>query len=290
MLAHTPSAVRVHVLDCGLTPVQHSAYRRLMTAHSEATVDFVDCAPLLARFPSIPERPRTTLIRLVLPEVLPEVARCLHLDSDLVALDDVAPLFATPLEGRAVGAVTNLRTAEKHHVARSPWRWLHPKMVRQAREEGERLKREVGLEALTEHVNAGVLLLDLDAIRARIGTARFGDMEAASRKTQFDQDWIAGVARGDIRRLDPRWNVYSSMYRLALWAFPPEERAALNRAKARPGIVHFVGAKPWGPPKSRAMARRRETDPWVRAWREAGAAMDAFLAQGSAEEAASLSG
>lgn len=288
VLAHTRAPVRVHLLDCGLSPAQHAAYQRLMTAHGDASTAFIDARPLLARHPAIPERYQTTLVRLVLPEVLPNVARCLHLDSDLVALDDIAPLFATRLEGRAIGAVANLRTAEKHHVSRSNWRWLHPRMLRQAGEEAARLKRDVGLAALTEHINAGVLLLDLDAIRDRIGVAKFGDMEAASRLGQFDQDWIAGAARGDILRLDPRWNTYSSMARLNLWAFPPEERAALERARKRPGIVHFVGAKPWGPAKSRAAARRRRTDPWVRAWRLAAAGMDAFLASHSAGEAAAL--
>ncbi|WMS44101.1 glycosyltransferase [Acuticoccus sp. MNP-M23] len=289
LLAHTSSPVRVHLLDCGLNPVQHAAYRRLMTAHGDASIEFAPCRPLLDRHPDIPERYKTTLVRLTLPEVLPDVTRCLHLDSDLVVLDDVATLFATPLDGHAVAAVTNLRTAEKHHVARSRWRWLHPKMVRQAREEAARLQRDAGLGALTEHINAGVLLLDLDVIRARIGVERFGDLAAAGRLAQFDQDWIAGVARGDILRLDPRWNTYSSMARLNLWAFPPDEKAALERARARPAIVHFVGSKPWGPAKSHAAARRRKRDPWVRAWRGAAAGMDAFLASHATDEAAALS-
>ena len=289
VLARTRRPVRVHPLDCGLSAAQHAAFRALMAAHPDAAIDFVAARPLLDRFANVPERNKTTLVRLFLPQVLPDVGRVLHLDSDLVALDDVAPLFDIDLAGHAVGAVPNLRTAEKHYVSRSRWAFLHPKTVQQAAAETARLKRDVGLDALTEHINAGVLVLDLAAIRARIGTARFGDLDEANKRAQFDQDWIACVARGDIARLDPRWNTYSSIGRLNLWAFPPAEQAALRAAKAAPGIVHFVGAKPWGPAKSRAAAVRRRFDPYVRAWREAGAGMDAFLAREAPAEAASLS-
>src|SRR4051794_8787438 len=98
--------LQVHLLHApGLS---RSARRRVERATAGATA-FHEIAP--ERVQGLPVREYFTeamWYRLLLPELLPDVARALYLDVDTLALDDLGPLWATDLDGAYVGAVTNV--------------------------------------------------------------------------------------------------------------------------------------------------------------------------------------
>ena len=112
-----------------------------------------------------------TLMRLALPELLQKEHRVLWLDVDTIVTDDIGDLFDEDLGGCCIGAV------------REP-PWSRPGRV---------------------YYNAGVLLMDLDAMRGdvfmrliqRINTVRMGFK---------DQDAINDVLGGRIHDLSPIWN------------------------------------------------------------------------------------
>ncbi|MDR1192283.1 MAG: glycosyltransferase family 8 protein [Verrucomicrobiales bacterium] len=121
-----------------------------------------------------------TYCRFLIPELLPRLERCLYLDADLVALDDLAALWDEDVSGAALGAV---RDWEKCH--------------------GQRTERD--------YFNAGVLLMNLRRIRER-GLDREWWRVTRERANGADYDHadqgvLNAVCAGDCKWLDPRWNI-----------------------------------------------------------------------------------
>lgn len=112
-----------------------------------------------------------TLMRLALPELLPEEHRALWLDVDTIVTEDIGALFDTDLGGCPVGAV------------REP-PWSRPGRV---------------------YYNAGVLLMDLDALRGDLCRALIRQVNTVPMDFK-DQDAINEVCKGRIWALSPIWN------------------------------------------------------------------------------------
>jgi lipopolysaccharide biosynthesis glycosyltransferase len=192
---------------------------------------------------------KATWYRIFLPELLPSVDRILYLDSDLIVVDSIAPLWDLALGGHWIGAVTNV--FQPNHVHRP---------------------EELGLAGPEVYFNAGVLLMNLDEMRRDGRTEallRYGVTNA--RKLEWrDQDAL-NVVLGERRlALHPRWNLMNSFYlfRRNARGFG---RRALRQAFRDPAIRHFEGPdalKPWHPDceqklRDLYMEHRRGT-PWPR--------------------------
>jgi lipopolysaccharide biosynthesis glycosyltransferase len=171
---------------------------------------------------------KATWYRIFLPELLPDVDRILYLDSDLIAVDSIAPLWELDLSGSWIGAVTNV--FQDNHMHRPA---------------------ELGLAGPEVYFNAGVLLMNLDRMRRDGRTEallRFG-VDNAERLEWRDQDAL-NVVLGERRlELHPRWNCMNSFF-----LFPRNARVLGRRARRqalrKPAIRHFEGPdalKPWDP-------------------------------------------
>lgn len=112
-----------------------------------------------------------TLMRLALPELLPEESRCLWLDVDTIVNRDIGALFDMDLGGCVVAAVAE------------PGRSSPP---------------------LTYH-NAGVLLMDLDRLRGRKSTELIRIVNTR-RLSCPDQDAINIYLQPEILTLPQTWN------------------------------------------------------------------------------------
>lgn len=125
-----------------------------------------------------PEGPNTrkrwsymSLLRLALPEILPEEDRVLWLDIDTICNKDITELFGTDLEGCCVGM------AEEPIRSRDPFRYY----------------------------NAGVLLMDLAKLRE--GQAKEWIWLVNQAELTFpDQDAINILCQGRIKEISPYWN------------------------------------------------------------------------------------
>ena len=169
---------------------------------------------------------RTSWIRVVLADVLADVDRVVYLDADVLVLEPLAALWATDLGGAPLAAVANVVEPAQHgHV------------------------RDLGLDP-TAYFNAGVLLMDLAALRAGDAVRHLTEFAAANaaRLSWFDQDALNVTFAGSWLALHPRWNAQNSLWSWGEWAaelFGSEEWA---EATSRPAIVHFEGpavCKPW---------------------------------------------
>jgi lipopolysaccharide biosynthesis glycosyltransferase len=210
-------------------------------AFHEVAEERVEGLPVVDRFTA------AMWFRIFLPELLPDVGRVLYLDADTIAVDSLEPLWATDLDGQWLGAVTNV--FQPNHV----WR-----------------PAELGLAGPEVYFNSGVLLMNLEQMRADGRTEAL--VRCATERGEAlewpDQDALNLVLGQRRVGLHPRWNCMNSVL-----SFPGASKVFGRRrvwqARRRPGIRHFEGPstnKPWNracDPASRELyARHRGQTPW----------------------------
>jgi lipopolysaccharide biosynthesis glycosyltransferase len=183
--------------------------------------------------------------RVFLPELLPSADRVLYLDADTLVVAPLSPLWDEPLDGSYLAAVSNV--LEPQYAARPA---------------------ELGLPATQAYFNSGVLLFNLDAMRADRCTHEILRVARDEKLLWPDQDALNVVLGARRVALHPRWNCMNSLYLLpeAYDTFP---RDVVDDACRRPAIVHFEGpklAKPWHylskHPYRGAYEHHRRNTPW----------------------------
>ncbi len=157
-------------------------------------------------------------LKLHLPSLLPALERVIFLDSDIVVVDDLRPLWCTDLEGHWLGVVPCLLD--------------HPRCL------ANYDIFKIRFRHVAEPVNAGVLLLDLARMRAQGVTEQLvrWQQEHAAQLKLPEQEAISANFPRQWKVLDHRWNFrpYGEPYWTASsW---PEFRSYLA---IRPAIVHF---------------------------------------------------
>ncbi len=165
---------------------------------------------------------RAAFARFAIPDLIRDCARVLYLDCDLVVLADLEPLYRCELGDASLGAVRD--------------HWIDP----------HAFAKTWGLEpADARYFNSGVLLLDLERLRAQGGFDRA--IEALSKDGAampfLDQDALNLVFWGNWQPLDRAWNVQRAML---MRGFEGAARASDGPMRGMPKIIHFTGSeKPW---------------------------------------------
>jgi lipopolysaccharide biosynthesis glycosyltransferase len=187
-------------------------------------------------------------LRFYLPQILRDAARVIYLDADTFITDRLRPLWETDLQGAPLGAVANVvEPGARPHVA------------------------ELGVDYPGGFFNSGVLLLDLDRMRAQGATAtliEFAQREGADLLWP-DQDTLNSVFKDRWHPLHPRWNAQTSLWAWRDWAAEVFDAETLDAATRSPAIRHFEGpylSKPWHylcslPERETYRAALRQT-PW----------------------------
>ena len=180
-----------------------------------------------------PRLPRASFVRLLMGSVLPPALdRVLYLDADVMCRAPLHALWATDLEGHALGAVADACTP---WVGSPSGDFVEPRW------------RQLGLLPDNPYFNSGVLLVDLAQWRRR------GFEQTALRLCQQhlfvngDQEALLGACAGQWQRLHPRWNMLPEHFNNSRnygWVFEGEAR--MHEALADPALVHFTrGLRPW---------------------------------------------
>lgn len=162
--------------------------------------------------------------RVLLPDLLPGLDKILYLDSDMIALDDIGPLWETDLAGAPLAAVVN-----------PLYPFSPPRPV-----------TELGLVRLADYLNSGCLLMDLKRLRAE-GFSQAILRYARSHPNNLwpEQDAISALFSNRWKRLHPRWNVQSTFFEVAENNLPVSS-VQVREALSKPAILHFTGHhKPW---------------------------------------------
>ncbi len=179
------------------------------------TVEFVDIRPCVKEiFGKLHTRDyfsQSTYYRLFIPELFPDLKKCLYLDSDLTVLGDVSELYDTDMGNALVGAVTD-------------------SFVIGVPELREYVCRRLGVTSAEQYFNAGVLLMDLENMRKmQFERVFLALLEAVTFRVAQDQDYLNVICHDRVCYLDAEWNTMP------------------RGAKVdTPKLIHFnVDSKPW---------------------------------------------
>lgn len=221
LTTHQPKDLRFHLLVDGITPAHRVVLDSIATDYG-ATLNVIDLGASnvlgerIAGFPAIRMRRFHPVIyaRLFLGELLPpDVAKVLYLDSDIFVRSDIAMLYATELEGKAIAAA--LQPDRMHCIA------------------GKDLRTRNAFSMAEPYFNSGVMLIDMTQYRGVDFAAAIKASLPQSEIEMFyyDQDIINFCFKGRILELDHRWNLQN----------PEPAHEILN-----PHILHYsANPKPW---------------------------------------------
>jgi lipopolysaccharide biosynthesis glycosyltransferase len=242
--------VRLHYLHGPTLPRRLRAKLEQIVVRDGGAIEFHEIAD--ERVVGLPEMAEVTTpmwYRIYLPELLPGVERVLYLDIDTLVLDSLAPLLEIDLLGHHLAAVSNVW---------EPWNRGRP--------------RGLGLPDAQAYFNSGVLLMNLELMRAEGSTAALHDYATTHRSQLWwpDQDAFNVVLGADRVSLHPRWNCMNSVL-----TFPHSPAAfgsrAVAEARRHPAIRHFEGPgrnKPWHRGCDQQLRdlyfRHRRETPWPR--------------------------
>jgi lipopolysaccharide biosynthesis glycosyltransferase len=212
------SRLRIIVLDAGIGATNRAKLEESL-ARDNVDLELVPVGEtVLRRYTSVHHFNWVTLVRLLVPDLFPRLDKVIFLDCDLVVCEDLTRLWLTPMDGKDILAV-------QRHTFASKIRWAG----------------ELGIAPETPYFQAGVMVLDLAALRSKELTRRsLALLETETQRLSLlDQDVLNLLCSKDWAPLDPRWNFLvigqSGMAGIAA-----------ARGRAHPYIVHYAGAtKPW---------------------------------------------
>jgi len=261
LLASNPGETMVlHLLhDDGLSPenrrrlsewaTQRRADLRLHAVQPETCTGFSD-----RKFH------RSVWFRILLPDLLPSERKVLYLDADTLVLERLRPLWDTDLRGALFGAVVGV---------------VYPFMR-------DWVLNRPGLPPASRYLNSGVLLLDLDHMRAEDCVEQLREHSRQHPDDAFpEQDALSVLYHDRYLLLHPRWNAQTPFFDVPASELPcPPEQVA--EARADPAVIHFIGPhKPShylcrNPYQGAYLAARQDT-PWPLAMPKAGHPADYIL-------------
>ncbi len=178
-----------------------------------------------------------TYLRFFAPSIFLKYDRMLYLDSDMIILSDPAELFRAELNGCVLGACHDVLSETAYREGSDP-------------KEAEYRKNVLGLEPEDGYFNAGMILFDLDKMRAlNIQDSLIKALDYINDANLPDQDILNHVCKGKVRFLDPAWNVTA-------WMMEPNPgtiyhyasatvKEACHSVRKDVKLIHFTETKPW---------------------------------------------
>lgn len=170
-------------------------------------------------------------LRLLIPDVLSEeYDTALYLDGDMLALDDIAPLLDTELDGCLLASTRDMGGIADYYLPGSFRREYRDKVLEFDRPD--------------DYFISGLLVLNLPAFRSEWTGEGLLKLAASRQWLQHDQDVLNVICKGGrAKMLHARWDVLKP-YKPEL--LPPALRQELEESLADPKILHFGGdEKPW---------------------------------------------
>jgi len=228
--ANPGRAMRFEIVhDCTLVESEVEGLQQVVHEAPGASVAFHPVPPAsgLSDLPTTADFGNVVWLRLYLPEILGGVRKALYLDADTFVAGDLTDLWNTPLDEAPLAAVANVvEPPLRGHVA------------------------ALGVGYPGGYFNSGVLLLNLEAMRARDTLDRLLRFALDRRQDLIwpDQDVLNAVFAGQWVPLHPRYNAQSSLWHPAGWAVEVFGDRDVREAKRAPVIRHFEGrglCKPW---------------------------------------------
>lgn len=246
LLEHISAVPDVHFWGDGLSEVEWNMVRRVAATHPQSRLfqRQIDPADLAGCKTPADYISAATMGRLFIPRHLHGYV--LYIDGDTLVTGDVAPLFNLDLGGNCLGAVRDYVVAL----------WA---IEKDGPEDHRRRLASIATHMQPkEYFNAGVLLMNCDAIRSDNDLLQqTEDVMAASALEWGDQDHLNFIFSDRVTLLNPAYN--SSWARAGRQRrFATELGGLAEETKSVPDVIrHFHGPrKPWKKPRYDLWSRR----------------------------------
>lgn len=176
----------------------------------------------------------TTYFRIFIPRLFKDYHKVIYLDSDLIVLEDIAHFYQEDLGDNMIGATQDMGMQFLvFHDKQEHTDW------------GKYLKNDLGISHATDYFCAGVLLLDLDKLRAFSFEDKCLAFLTRHRPRYEDQCMMNSVLRQKWKEVPLCWDV--------VWWVKTVEKASLKmpmeiyhkyvEAMKKPKIIHYCGVK-----------------------------------------------
>jgi lipopolysaccharide biosynthesis glycosyltransferase len=178
-------------------------------------------------------------LRCLLADLLPEVDRVLYLDADILVCSPLDALFSIDLGAAPLAAAPNVvQPADRSRIL------------------------QLGIDDYRRFLNAGVLLMDLQRLRAENASTALMEVAATTGEDLqwADQDALNVVFADRWHVLHPRWNAQNTLWTASDVADDVLGSLQADQARRSPAILHFEGptlCKPW---------HALNTHPWRDEW------------------------
>jgi len=168
--------------------------------------------------------------RLLAPRVLPkDIHKVLYLDSDLVVLADVSPLYDIEQGAAAIHAIQDTIGTVSGYA-------------------GVFNYKELGIDPAAPYFNSGVMLINLQQWRERhIAEKVIAYLQQYRESVKcWDQGGLNAILHDSWVPVDYTWNQMSDVLEPELWIDIGRPISELRRTRNHPKIVHYTHSKkPW---------------------------------------------
>jgi len=210
----------------------------------------------------LPNLTKETYVRVLMPDLLPDLERLIYLDCDTIIEGNIARLWEIDLGGALAGMVPDYSTEPK-----------------------EAKKRILGIGESDAYFNGGVMLMNLAGLRKFQLSRKAAENVSRLYKivTEADLNWYADqevlnfTLRGEVKKLPMRYNSY-------FWISLPLGECINECIETllNPVIVHFIGT-----PKPTELGKAPINVPeWERYYKYK--VISPFAADGDAERSAAF--
>lgn len=229
----------VHFWGNGLTDEDWKAVERVAKINPKVTLNCLALADSDLAEAKGPTQhiSATTMGRLYIPSRLS--GRVLYIDGDTQIIGDVAPLFSLDMKGALIGAVRDYLT--------SSWSFQNIKSYKDTPLRIKEIQHIMAQDDVSTYFNAGILLIDNDAIRKE--TKILNDMQNIALASSYgmgDQDHLNKIFFSRVHLLNPAYNstwdrAEKQRHQISLLGGTTEETKSVKNV-----ILHFHGPeKPW---------------------------------------------
>ena len=131
---------------------------------------------------------QATYFRLFIPQLYPQYDKVIYIDCDTVVIGDISELYNIDLEDNLLGAAVEASVQNIEALR-------------------EYVERVVGMSTYKKYFNAGVLLMNLDAMRRFDFQAKFLYLlETVKFAVAQDQDYLNRMCKGRVKLISDIWN------------------------------------------------------------------------------------
>lgn len=232
VLKNTKSKVKIYIMTPGSLSEKD---KNILTSLQKEKNCHVTILNMEKRFSdaemSIPYITFATYYRLLLAQLLDTYQKCVYLDSDLIVNCDIQELYCQDIGTNYLAGV----------VASEP---TFPNFSREQKKQHAEI---LNVNSLDNYINAGVLVINLEAIRRDKLVDVF--LEESKKRYPFqDQDILNSVCYNKIKLLPRKYNV-GPMKRNSdseLSQMAKDKATSIISAYESPAIVHYAQPqKPW---------------------------------------------